>query len=94
MDLSKHTISLVLFYDGASLAKTGKNSSIWTMFSMILDLPKELRSLFKNIMTHYIIGHSNPDLDQFNKNHLTPLLALKEDGLMVDDSIYYIKVLG
>ncbi len=36
--MNNNCISLIIFFDGANFAKTGKNGSQWAMFSMIEDL--------------------------------------------------------
>ena len=58
------SISLVLFVDGAAFHKTGAKGSKWAMFSCLLDLPPRLRMCFNNIVTHFIVGASNFDLNE------------------------------
>ena len=70
-------ISIILFVDGASLLKTGSKGSIWAMFSIILDLPPRLRVCFQNIITHFIIGAHDIDLNEFLSLHLNGLKKIQ-----------------
>ena len=73
------SISLVLFVDGASFQKTGAKGSIWAMFSCLLDLPPRLRMCYNNIVTHFIVGASNFDLNEFFFIHMQGLKRISFD---------------
>jgi hypothetical protein len=49
-------ITIVLFFDGASLKKTGSSGNIWAVYGMLMDLGPRLRSHFENIIQIFLIG--------------------------------------
>ena len=83
-----------MFFDGANFAKSGKNGSIWAMFSMIIDLPPYLRIKFQNILTHYLIGCSNPNINKFNKIYSQTLDDLTSNGIQIMNKVFKIKISG
>ena len=83
-----------MFVDGASLLKTGSKGAIWAMFSTILDLPPRLRVCFKNIITHFIIGAQNIDLNEFFYLHLNGLKKLQIDNIQFEVEIKVKGIIG
>jgi hypothetical protein len=67
-------INLVTFADGVTF-KGGKNGSMVAMLSSIAELPPRLRMASKNLITHFLIGRSNPDLDTFFKENKKEMCA-------------------
>ncbi len=62
-------MSIILFFDGASLKKTGSSGKIWAIFGMLLDLGPKIRGYFENIIQLFIIGNSsnsNSQIEKFN----------------------------
>ena len=61
---STNLVSLVLFFDGASYAKSN-NYPLRAFFSKICELPPLLRNCTRNIITHSLWTGSSPDLNTF-----------------------------
>lgn len=54
------------------------------MFGMIYDLPIPERYFFRNMITFFLIGHSNPNINEFIKRHMKKLNQIVKNGLVVD----------
>ncbi len=50
-------MSMILFFDGASLKKTGNSGKIWAIYGMLMDLGPKTRGFFENIVQLFIIGN-------------------------------------
>ena len=69
---NKNSINLLVFADGISFRKS-KSSSMVSMLSSITEMPPLLRASYENIISHFLICHSSPDLNHFfemNQNEL------------------------
>ena len=71
-----------------------KLGSLWAMFSIIVDLPPYLRIKFQNIITHYLIGSPNPNINKFNKTYLQSLKELTLHGIQTLNQTFKIEVIG
>ena len=90
LDTDMNTISLIIFVDGAAFSKTGRKGSMWSMFAMVLDLPLPLRFYSKNIITLFLIGASNPDLNGFIREHMNQLHNITQCGKnLLFNSIFF-----
>lgn len=93
-DCKQDTISLILFLDGASFNKTGKNGTIWSMFGMLLDLKIPERYQMSNMLTIFLIGASNPNLNEFLSKYMKKLDDLIINGLEINQTKLKIKIAG
>ena len=51
------------------------------MFSIILDLPPIVRNSFENIITHSLLEHSLPQLNNFMKTYMGHLKQILDNGI-------------
>ena len=80
----KNTVSLMVFLDGANFSNSS-NNSYWGMFSTICELPPRVRSSYKNIITHFLIERSSPNLNRYLNKHSSELELLLNDGILIKD---------
>ena len=60
----ENTCNLFLFTDEVKYNKSG-NSSIWALFSCIVELPPKLHYKIENIIYHSTIGGAEPEFNNF-----------------------------
>ena len=76
------SINLLVFADGVTFRKS-KSSSMVAQLSCIVEMPPLLRSKYENIITHFLICKSNPNLEQFFNNNRENLFSIFNNKLML-----------
>jgi hypothetical protein len=71
----KNSINLLVFADGITFRKS-KSSSMVAKLSSIVELPPLLRSKYENIITHFLICKSNPNLEAFFERNSQDLFSI------------------
>jgi len=73
------SINLLVFADGITFKKS-KSSSMVAQLSCIVEMPPLLRAKYENIITHFLICKSNPNLEKFfnfNRKNLFSVFSTK-----------------
>ena len=81
----------MIFADGVSFRKS-KTSSMVAMLSSIIELPPLLRASFQNIVTHFLICSSSPDLELFFKSNLDAFSNIFTNGVHLQNLGVTVKV--
>ncbi len=89
---NENTVSLLLFIDQATLAKSNIQSSFWGLYSAIAELPPIIRFCHHNIISHSFYAGRNPDFNRFFKEYNTSLNCLITNGLTINGLKFNIRV--
>ena len=75
----KEALNLLVFADGITFRKS-KSASMVAQHSCIVEIPPLLRAKYENIITHFLICKSSPNLEKFfnfNRNELFSVFNTK-----------------
>ena len=76
----ENTCNLFLFTDEVKYNKSG-NSSIWALFSCIVELPPKLHYKIENIIYHSTIGGAEPEFNNFLSVYNSEIDTILLDGI-------------
>ena len=66
------------------LNKKSSKSSFWAMISCICELPPIVRYSYMNMIMHFFISYSKPNLNNFLEKHMKDFESLLKNGLIID----------
>jgi hypothetical protein len=72
----------LVFADGITFRKS-KSSSMVAQLSCIVEMPPLLRAKYENIITHYLICKSSPNLEQFFNNYRDDLFYFLNQKILL-----------
>ena len=93
MQLCHNSISLLLFFDGASFTKTGKGK-LWAIFGFIINLPPSIRNFFYNILKLFFITGSFFNFNGIFNKHMNDFKEMLQNGINLGDKTIMIYIFG
>jgi hypothetical protein len=85
------SINLLVFADGITFKKS-KSSSMVAMLSSIVEMPPLLRASYENIVTHFLICKSNPDLEKFFDKNRQELFSVFKTKIHLKKINKFVKI--
>jgi len=87
----KDSINLLVFADGITFRKS-KSSSMVSMLSSIVEMPPLLRSRYENIINHFLICKTSPNLENFFNKNRSDLFSIFDKKIYLPKLNKYLKI--
>ena len=82
---------MLIFADGITF-RNSKSASMVAMLSSIVEMPPLIRSRYENIITHFLICKSNPNLEQFFNRNRQELFSVFNNKIFLPRLQKYVKI--